>query len=78
MIADTPLVRNLQNPRYMEILLNGQPTLEARFAQIEVQTVRKELQQAQGSLEKVPHKIRQLIALPAFPEAISRLFRKAA
>jgi len=78
MIADTPLVRNLENPRYLEILLNGQPTLEARFAQIEVETVRKELQAAQGSLEKVPPPIRQLIALPAFPQAISRLFRKAA
>lgn len=78
MIADTPLVRNLENPRYLEILLNGQSTLEARFAQIEVETVRKELQEAQGSLEKVPPIIRQLIALPAFPEVISRLFRKAA
>lgn len=78
MIADTPLVRNLDNPRYLEILLNGQPTLEARFAQIEVETVRKELQAAQGAVEKVPPRIRQLIALPAFPDAICRLFQKAA
>lgn len=78
MIADTPLVRNLENPRYLEILLNGQPTLEARFAQVEAETVRKELQGAQGPLERVPPPIRQLVALPAFPEAISRLFRKAA
>jgi len=70
--------RNLQNPRYLEILLNGQPTLEARFAQVEEETVRKELQEAQGPVEKVPPQIRQLVALPAFPEAISRLFRKAA
>lgn len=78
MIADTPLVRNLENPRYLKILLQGQATLEQRFAQIDVETVRKELQVAQASLEKVPSKIRQLIAIPAFPDAICRLFQKAA
>lgn len=78
MITDTPLVRNLENPRYLKILLNGQATLEERFAQIDVETVRKELQAAQTSLEKVPPKIRQLIAVPTFPEAICRLFQKAA
>lgn len=78
MIADTPLVRNLENPRYLEILLNGQPTLEARFAQIEVGSVRNELQDAQDSLEKMPSKIRQLIALPTFPEDVRGLFQKAA
>ena len=78
MIADTPLVRNLENPRYLKILLNGQATLEERFAQIDGKTVRKELQAAQSSLEKVPPKIRQLIAAPTFPEAVCRLFQKAA
>ena len=78
MIADTPLVRNLENPCYLKVLLNGQATLEERFAQIDIQTVRKELQAAQTRLEKVPSKIRQLIALPTFPEAICRLFHKAA
>ena len=78
MIADTPLVRNLENPRYLKILLNGQATLEDRFAQIDVETVRKELQTAQISWEKVPPKIRQLIAAPTFPETICRLLQKAA
>jgi hypothetical protein len=78
MIADTPLVRNLENPGYLKILLSGQATLEERFAQIDAQTVREELRAVQGSLEKVPPQIRQLIALPAFPEAICGLFQKAA
>jgi hypothetical protein len=78
MIADTPLVRNLENPGCLKTLLNGQATLEERFAQIDAETVRKELRTVQGSLEKVPPKIRQLIALPAFPEAICGLFQKAA
>ena len=78
MIADTPLVRNLENPGYLKVLLQGQATLEERFAQIEIETVRKELHAAQSSLERVPAKIRQLIAGPTFPEALYRLFQRAA
>lgn len=78
MIADTPLVRNLENPRYLQILLDGQATLEERFAQIDIETVRKELQAAQAAVEKIPSKIRKLIAIPTFPETICRLFQKAA
>ena len=78
MIADTPLVRNLENPSYLKILLNGRATLEDRFAQIDIETVRKELLATQESVEKVPSKIRQLIALPTFPETVARLFQKAA
>lgn len=78
MIADTLLVRNLENPSYLKILLNGQGTLEERFAQIDIKTVRNELQLAQASLEKVPSKIRQLITLPTFMDTITRVFQKAA
>lgn len=78
MIADTPLVRNLENSRYLNVLLQDQATLEERFAQIDIEIVRKELQAAQASLEKVPAKIRQLIAAPAFPEMVCGLFQKAA
>lgn len=78
MIADTPLVRNLENPNYLKVLLDGQSTLEERFAQIPVDTVRKELQEASNSPEKVPSKIRQLIHVQTFPETICRLFNKAA
>ena len=78
MIADTPLVRNLENPRYLKILLDGRATLEERFAQIDVETVRRELEAARASLEKVPLAIRQLIALPTFPQDVCGLFKKAA
>lgn len=78
MIAETPLVRNLENPAYLKVLLHGQPTLEARFAQIDIETVRQELQAAAKSMETIPSKIRQLILAPTFPEAICRLFQKAA
>ena len=78
MIADTPLVRNRDNPGDLSLLLKGKATLEERLAQSEVQTVRKERPAAQRSVERVPQKIRQRIAVPAFPETICRLFQKAA
>ena len=64
--------------RFGNVKAIGQATLEERFAQIDIETVRKQLHAAQESVEKVPSKIRQLIALPAFPEQISRLFQNAA
>ena len=78
MIADTLLVRNLAHPTYLKILLQGQATLEERFAQIDAETVRKELQAAQAFPEKVPSQIRKLIALPTFLETIADFFQKAA
>lgn len=76
MIADTPLVKNLDNPDYLKVLLNGQPSLEACFAQIDTETVRHELETAQQWFDKVPRKIRQLIAEPAFADTLCALFRK--
>lgn len=77
-IAGTPLVQNLENPRYLKISLNGQATLEERFAQIDVEMVRQELEAAIASPEKVPLKIRHLIAAPTFPQEVCCLFQKAA
>jgi len=35
MLADTPLIKNLDNPEYMEILLDGKTNLEELFAEID-------------------------------------------
>ena len=77
MLADTPLVRNLQNESYMKILLDGKPTLEARFAQVDPQAVRKELSDSQESLEKIPATIKKIISKPEFPQIIADIFRNA-
>ena len=62
MLADTPLVKNLLNPEYLKIILDGQPNLEALFAQIEPATVRTELRQAQPNPEKIPGAVKRFIA----------------
>jgi len=61
MLADTPLVKNLQNPEYLKILLDGQPTLEALFSQIDPATVREELAKAQQNPETVPRALKRFI-----------------
>ena len=78
MIADTPLVRNLEIPNYLKVLLKGYADLEECFADINIGEVRQEMAAAKSSSQKVPKKIRQLIAAPSFPDALCRLFRKAA
>lgn len=76
MLADTPLVRNLDNPRYMEILLEEHKSLEDLFAHIDHKTVRAQLLEAQKRVDKVPVKIQKLIALSEFPESVHVGFSK--
>lgn len=78
MIADTPLVKNLEKPQYLEILLNGLPSLEDRFAQMDIATVRHELHAANQSADRVPVKIRRVIDCLAFPDVVASLFQKCA
>ena len=75
MLADTPLVKNLQNESYVKILLDGKPTLAARFAEIDSESVRKQLNDSRKSLEKIPVTIKKIIAKPWFPQIITDLFR---
>jgi len=78
MLADTPLVKNLQNESYVKILLDGKPTLAARFAEIDSESVRKQLNDSRKSLEKIPVTIKKIIAKPWFPQIITDLFRAGA
>ena len=62
MLPDTTLVHNLQNPKYLNILLDGHPTLEALFAQIDPATVRTEIENAQQNPEKLHRSLKRFIA----------------
>ena len=42
MLADIPLVRNLDNPAYMDILLDGNENLEQVFAQTSPDEIREQ------------------------------------
>ena len=75
MVADTPLVKNLRNETYLEILLHGRDTLEALFADIDVLSVRKQLNDSQTCWQKIPAKIKKMIGQPQFPQTLAHLFR---
>jgi hypothetical protein len=77
MLADTPLVKNLQNESYVKILLDGKPSLEARFAEIDIASVRKQLNDSRKSPEKIPATIKKIIAKPRFPQIITHIFSHA-
>jgi len=78
MLAETPLARNLANPRYMSILLNGKESLETLFADIEIDTLRQAFRQARDAPEKIPAKLKSLIAMPDFPQKLLAMVKRAA
>lgn len=74
-LADTPLVRNLENTEYMKIVLNGCETLAERFSHIDDKLVRQQLKEAKENQEKISPEVKKIITLPDLPDKISTLFR---
>jgi hypothetical protein len=77
-LAETPLVRNLENPAYMKILLNGRATLEERVADIDIIAVRKTYRDAKVNPERIPSCLNPIINLPDLPDKIITLIKKGA
>ena len=71
-LSDTPLVKNLDNPEYVEILLDGCKTLEERFAKIDSNMVIKKIKAEQGKYRMNP-KMKKMIQLPDLPERLTML-----
>jgi hypothetical protein len=72
MLADTPLVKNLSNPDYMSILLDGKSNLEERFAEIEMNGGAYDTKLAIGTENILPG-FRSLANLPELPKLIAQL-----
>jgi hypothetical protein len=70
MLAQTPLVKNLENPQYMEILLNGKADLAERFAEIDIVQVRKAFEQAQRVTQKYPKRMAEVFKIPNLPQRL--------
>ena len=77
-LAETPLVRNLENPSYMRILLSGKASLEEVFAEVDIDTFRDAFREAQNAPEKIPSELKPLIDMPDFPEKLLAMVEKAA
>ncbi len=70
MIADTPLVKNLENPDYMKIILNGKCTLEERFAEIDIKLIRHELKEKQKQIGNIPARMRKIYKIRDLPKKL--------
>ncbi len=77
-LADTPLVQNLNNHEYIDIILNGCSNLAERFSQIDARLVQKELENAKNSHEKILPAIRDLVKKSDLIMRISLLFSSVA
>ncbi len=61
MIADTPLIKNLENQNYRTILLNGNDTLEERFAEIDEKDVIEKMKKVKTDEQKIPKRLKKAI-----------------
>lgn len=72
--ADTPLVQNLKNYEYMDIILNGCSSLAERFSQIDAHLVQKEMDNAKNNSQTILPAIKKLIRDSDLTMKISSLF----
>ncbi len=73
-LADTPLVQNLGNDKYMEIILNGCSSLAERFSQINAHQVQQEMANAAANNDKILPEIKKIIRDVELTVKISALF----
>ena len=76
-LADTPLVQNLKNDKYMEIILNGCSTMAERFSLIDAHLVQKKMTEAAESNDKILPGIKKMIRDVKLTVKISTLFCSA-
>jgi len=76
-LAETPLVQNLANPHYMQLLLNGKSSLEEVFAETDIATLRAAFRETQQDPERIPAQLKPLIAMPDFPQKLVNMVEKA-
>ena len=72
MLADTPLVKNLDNPEYMKLLLDGKADLEELFA--ELGTMPFESADESADSDRMLPGFRAIINLSTLPDQVVRLF----
>lgn len=73
MIAETPLVRNLKHPDYVDILLKGKKSLATRFADIDIQQVRQEEKKNAERWRKYPKRMRKLFKIHHLPQKMIKI-----
>jgi len=78
MLAQTPLVKSLNNPQYMDIILNGKATLAERFADIDIVQVRKLFAEEQKVTQKYPKRMAEVFKITHLPRRLGIMSTKKA
>ncbi len=73
MIADTPLIKNLECPEYVRVILNGRNDLAERFSEIDIGQVRQELERNKNQEEGIPLSLKKMLRKPNFATHLAGL-----
>ena len=76
MIAETPMIKNLEVPELMNILLDGHPTLADRFAELDIIKRRAENLQQRTSQDALLPSIQKFIKRPNFLQICTKTFTR--
>jgi len=74
MLPGTVLIKNLENEKYLELLLDGTSGLEERFAQVDSRLFLREFSEMKLHNRKIPVDAKKLIKIETMPEKIEKLF----
>jgi hypothetical protein len=72
-LTDTPLVKNLDNPNYLKIILNGCSMLEERFEKIDSRLVIEKIKTEQKKHENICPEMKKIIRRSDLPERLNQL-----
>jgi len=72
-LADTPLVKNLDNSEYLRVILDGCNTLEERFEKIDSRLVIEKLQAEKKNDESISPVVKKIIRHPELPVRLTKL-----
>ena len=77
MLEDTPLVMNLRNKDFMDILLDGRQNIAERFADIDAEIVRAQMIKSTRNEYPVSIKLKRIVNAPTFLTSLTSLiYRK--
>lgn len=77
MLTDTPLVKNLDNPEYFKIILDGCGNLEERFERIDSCLVAEKLKTEQRKQQLISSEMKKVVKLPDLPDRLNALLAHA-
>ena len=76
MLADTPLVKNLENEEYLSVLLDGRRSLQELFAEIDIQQVRDRISKLRNESDTTSAETKRIIKMLEHPESLVLLLQQ--